>query len=52
MFKGFAQGAVATLLAGGFAYCIAVLFSPSPVCLAAVVLLVLVGLAYTAKKWN
>lgn len=48
----FAQGVVAAVLAGGFAYCIFVLFSPSPVCLATIVLGVLVGMAYVAKKWN
>lgn len=52
MSKGFIQGVVAALLAGGFAYCIFILFSPTPICLAAVVLLVLVGMAYTDKRWN
>ena len=56
----FAQGVVAAVLAAvvvavvvsGFAYCVEVLFSPSPLVLALVVLAVLVGMAYTAKKWD
>jgi hypothetical protein len=48
----FAQGIVAAFLAGGFTYCVHILFSPSPMVLTLVALATLVGLAYIAKKWN
>ena len=50
--KPFSQGVVAVVLAGGFAYCVEVLFSPSPLVLAGVAVGTLVGMVYVSKKWN